>query len=235
MTHKDIYTKFMIEYDKANITSSYPSLTHYEIATILDKAYLALIGQKVTGNNSRRVGFEADVKSIEDVRQLETRLQLKPISDVYLASNEIAFNVPQDFLYYVNGTLMTKNSTSSLDNVNHNKIVVQLLNHDLAQKFKNSDTNMPWIKQPVMYLENDKIRVLYDSYKYNENNIDCLFLTYIKIPAKFTNDIDKNSQTNFELNDSIVEELINLAITFATEIVESPRLQTKLSTLQFES
>ena len=54
MTHSDIYTKFMIEYDKANITSSYPSLTKYEVATILDKAYLALIAQKYTGNNPRR-------------------------------------------------------------------------------------------------------------------------------------------------------------------------------------
>lgn len=47
MTHSDIYTKFMIEYDKANITSSYPSLTKYEIATILDKAYLAIIAQNI--------------------------------------------------------------------------------------------------------------------------------------------------------------------------------------------
>jgi len=43
MKHSDIRTKFLIEYDKANITSSYPSLTDYEIATLLDKAYLALI------------------------------------------------------------------------------------------------------------------------------------------------------------------------------------------------
>lgn len=58
MTHKDIYDKFMIGYDKANQTSSYPSLTEYEIAVFLDKAYLMLIAQKVTGNNSRHVGFE---------------------------------------------------------------------------------------------------------------------------------------------------------------------------------
>jgi hypothetical protein len=43
MTYENIYQKFMIEYDKAGITSSYPSLTEYEAATILDKAYLALI------------------------------------------------------------------------------------------------------------------------------------------------------------------------------------------------
>ena len=53
MTHSDIYTKYMIEYDKAQITSSYPSLTKYEIATLLDKAYLAIIAQKFTGNNAR--------------------------------------------------------------------------------------------------------------------------------------------------------------------------------------
>ena len=67
MTHRDIYTKFMIEYDKANITSSYPSMTKYEMATILDKAYLALIAQKYTGNNTRRQSFESDIKAIEDL------------------------------------------------------------------------------------------------------------------------------------------------------------------------
>ena len=73
MTHADIITKFLIEYDKANITSSYPSLTDYEIATVLDKAYLALLAQKITGNNPRQVGFEADVKAIEDMRPLIKR------------------------------------------------------------------------------------------------------------------------------------------------------------------
>lgn len=78
MTHNDIYTKFMIEYDKANITSSYPSLTEYEIATILDKAYLAIIAQKLTGNNTRKASFESDTKAIEDIRPLETFTTLTP-------------------------------------------------------------------------------------------------------------------------------------------------------------
>lgn len=68
MTHENIFEKFMIEYDKANITSSYPSLTDYEIATILDKAYLALIAQKVTGTNFRKAPFEIDTKAIEDIQ-----------------------------------------------------------------------------------------------------------------------------------------------------------------------
>ena len=76
MTHADIITKFLIEYDKANITSSYPSLTDYEIATVLDKAYLALIAQKFTGNNSRQMAFEGDIKAIEDVRPLIKRTKI---------------------------------------------------------------------------------------------------------------------------------------------------------------
>ena len=81
MTHKDIYTKFMIEYDKANVTSSYPSLTEYEVATLLDKAYLALIAQKVTGNNPRRSPFEADVKAVADVQPLVKHIDMATFDD----------------------------------------------------------------------------------------------------------------------------------------------------------
>lgn len=54
MTHKEIFTKFMIEYDKANIAASYPSLTKHEVAALLNKAYVALISQKISGNNFRK-------------------------------------------------------------------------------------------------------------------------------------------------------------------------------------
>ena len=47
--------------------------------------------------------------------------------------------------------------------------------------------------------------------------------------------VDFSSTTQFELSDQMAEELINLAITFATEITQSPRLQTKLNTSYLES
>ncbi len=81
MTHKDIYTKFMIEYDKAGATTSYPSLTEYEVATVLDKAYNALIAQKVTGNNYRRATFESDLKSIADLGPLTRSKSISMIDD----------------------------------------------------------------------------------------------------------------------------------------------------------
>lgn len=109
MTHKDIYTKFMIEYDKANVTSSYPSLTEYEVATLLDKAYLALIAQKATGNNPRRAMFEADNKAIADIAPLITHKELELFTDGHEpAVNIIQYKLPKDFLYYVSSALNQK-------------------------------------------------------------------------------------------------------------------------------
>jgi len=82
MTHADIYEKFMIEYDKENVTTSYPSLTEYEIATLLDKAYLALIAQKFTGNNMRRVPFEGDEKAVEDLQPLVKTTEFVSINNI---------------------------------------------------------------------------------------------------------------------------------------------------------
>jgi hypothetical protein len=72
----------MIEYDKENVTTSYPSLTEYEIATLLDKAYLALIAQKFTGNNMRRVPFEGDEKAVEDLQPLVKTTEFVSVNSI---------------------------------------------------------------------------------------------------------------------------------------------------------
>lgn len=131
MTHSNIYTKFMIEYDKANITSSYPSLTRYEVATILDKAYLALIAQKLTGNNPRRAGFEADIKALEDLRPLITSSILSASKNPVI-SNGYNYTVPKDFLYYVMAILKHNSTNTAIDSNDHTMQNVHLISHDKA-------------------------------------------------------------------------------------------------------
>lgn len=136
MTHSDIYTKFMIEYDKANITSSYPSLTKYEIATILDKAYLALIAQKYTGNNPRRSAFESDMKAIEDLQPLINKLtavgSLSGDNSYTFATHTIDNLV----LYIIDGQIEIKENITSHDNKNHKYENIVFVSHDVAKKFK---------------------------------------------------------------------------------------------------
>lgn len=237
MTHADIFTKFMIEYDKADITSSYPSLTDYEIATVLDKAYLALLAQKVTGNNPRQAGFESDVKAIEDIRPLIKRCKIqRDQNDLYTASNEYTYTIPDDMLYFVDGYVNLHESVTNIDKAYHFGQSVILMPHVVAQKYRATSTNMPWIKEPILSIEGNRMYLLIDQYAYSKSRgtLD-MMLIYVHKPKKFVvgNDVDKES--DFELTDSMAEELINLAILMSLEIVESTRQESKSKTTVLES
>lgn len=288
MTHKDIYTKFMIEYDKANVTSSYPSLTEYEVATVLDKAYNALIAQKVTGNNVRRSSVESDIKSISDLQPLLVHGHPKFFDDnTEVASNIASFNLPADFLYFVQLFLVqvvkteqedlglvqldssitgddeqvnaepandTAHDRDPLDQKTTRLVPTRLVPHQIAEKFFITPYNMPWIKVPVVYIENGVAKVVYDLL--NAPMVaanDSVHLTYIRKPNTFVKDLDSSVFTTnhavdvsyfdcpntnaaavqalyqFECNDTVAEELISLAVSFALENVESNRLNSKLN------
>lgn len=246
MTHNDIYTKFMIEYDKANVASSYPSLTEYEIATILDKAYNALIAQKFTGNNPRRSSFESDNKSISDLQPL---IKTDVCTGSLDSANSFSANLPDEFLYYISSCIEHTVSEESkpMDELTVRIINVKLVDHNTANKFLVSPINLPWVKTPVCYIENNKITVIYDPMMQDlETDV---YVTYIKKPntfvkenltgtntyLTFAEEKDKDGKIivpdayKFECNDTVAEELISLAVTFALENVESQRLNTKLN------
>lgn len=223
MTYKDIHKKYMIEYDKENVTSSYPSLTIYEIATILDKAYLALIAQKLTGNQ-QRVPFEGDIKAIEDVRNLIASKKISKSNTTLPIDNAVIYKL-SDILYFLTALVL----------IDGKLVTTNLVNHEIAKNFMHTATNRPWIKNSVCYIEGDNLIVLYDDYSHK--NVGDLQLTYIKQPDKFVDHIIGKTfdDTQFALNDTMVEELISLAIIMSLETVESPRLQTKLNTKALES
>ena len=323
MTHNDVYTKFLIQYDKANVTSSYPSLTKYEIATLLDKAYIATIAQKVTGNNPRQSAFESDVKSIADVQPLikHADLEFDPLSHEVMGINIAEVTIPEDYMYYVqmlieydssskdginvgdasivssagqqfsgdddNGILdvnelyygnpdempdqldwrnlyysstigdpinsIAENSTSTTGPYDKKQIrllPVKLTSHDVAEKFLATPYNMPWVKQPVAYMQSNKISIIYDPI--DKPLLDpgsAAHLVYIHKPALFAierteivdgtavvkKDVDFSETTQFELLDTAAEEVINLAIIMALDNVESARLNSKLSMRGLES
>ncbi len=252
MTHKDIYTKFMIEYDKANVASSYPSLTEYEIATILDKAYNALIAQKFTGNNPRRSSFESDNKSISDLQPL---IKTDVCTGSLDSANSFSANLPDGFLYYISSCIEHTISKESkpMDELAVRIINVKLVDHNTANKFLISPTNLPWVKTPVCYIEGNEITVIYDPMMQDlETDV---YVTFIKKPntfvkenltekntyLTFVEEKDENGKVivpkgyEFECNDTVAEELISLAVTFALENVESQRLNTKLNTRGLEA
>lgn len=191
MTYKDIYTKFLIEYDKADVSSSYPSLTNKEIAVLLDKAMYALIAQKVTGNNDRKVALDMDSKAMADISPLinmytagqkaVTTLTTLDSAKVSIAKNELLYEYASDSKpdYVLDATI------TYIDGTCEN---VQLLTSIIANKFKETIHNKPWIKEPIMYTSNIKgdttVHVLIDSNK-NHNIISGLYVRGVKIPDSF--------------------------------------------------
>lgn len=239
MTHGEIYINFKVEYDKLSGDSiqSYPSFTDKEIAIILNKAYLAIIAQKLTGNNPRQIGFEADNKAIEDIRPLLTTTYVNQVvfSEHPMPKNAVAYIIPKEMLYYIQSNVNLVYKIDEHQIQEEGMANVKLVTHDVAQKYMYTVHNKPWIEQPVCYIEENKLILLIDE----RHSVEDLLLTYIKKPIMFgeepgDTEEDKRSY-EFELSDTMAQELINLAIIMAAETVESPRMVSKNNIRQLES
>jgi hypothetical protein len=67
-----------------------------------------------------------------------------------------------------------------MDDIEKRLVNVQIVDHQTANKFIINNSNMPWIKHPVAYIEDDKINIVYDPY--DKPDTDHLSITYIKQP-----------------------------------------------------
>ena len=252
MTYNDIYKNFLIEYDKADVSSSYPSLTKEEIAVILDKAMYALIAQKVTGNNPRKVALDMDSKAMSDIAPLIdtwTLTQSTNNTDPSIASNEFVYVYGDGVtppVYILGGKITYTDKQKETDkqegseDTNKYEETVQLLTSVIADKFKETVHNKPWIKEPIMYVQRENttskegtcIHILVDSSKGKITN-SSLYIRGIMMPTSFAQ--QKTNTENFPLSNTVCEELINLALIFACRNVQDPRLATVVQTKSLEA
>ena len=239
MTYNDIYKKFLIEYDKADVSSSYPSLTNEEIAAILNKAMYALIAQKVTGNNPRKVALDMDSKAMSDIAPL-----IKYFDTNYLASgdSESLVTANNELLFKFGDTGTPRYLLDGIIKYNDSdKEVVNLTTSLISDKFKETIHNKPWIKQPIMYIQSSNsndgdevIHVFVDSRHIDKENLNPqLYIRGVYMPSEFG--VNQNSDEIFLLSDTVCEELINLAVIFACRNVQDPRLTTVVQTKSLEA
>lgn len=235
MAYSDIYNKFLIEYDKQNITSSYPSLLKKEICQILDKAYLALITQKFTGNNTRKAAFGIDAKQTIDLQGLITEYQL-----AFDPGNNGNARYPNEYIYKMypipDGELYTKDQpkllyfiNGSVSAPNDERENLAFMPPETSFKYGVTAHNKPIIKTPAFFIKEDELHVFVDPYRYTDGP-ETISIQYIREPEKF----DDTTTIQFQLNDAVAEELINLAVIFALENVESSRTSSKITVSQME-
>ena len=167
---------------------------------------------------------------------------------LYFLQGSMLYNGPKDIngKYYNSIPDLGEVDYKPVDGViNGRSVPVKLVTHEIAQKFFTTASNIPWIKEPVCFIEGSDIFVVYDLLN---PPADTLRVTFIKQPNTFVKDLsqftsgtwtyftpyeDATSEQadlyRFECNSTVAEELVSLAVSFALENVESQRLNSKLN------
>lgn len=256
MTYQDIYNKFMIEYDKADVSSSYPSFTEYEICTFLDKAYLAVIAQKVGHSPSQSMLIEQDPKSIHELQHLYTirGLLLNRMRIDALAHNAFFLDAQEDPFNYEALYILDAKCEMWQDSIDEKKYVIYIGNVkpvsiETAQKSFETSSNYPRLKQPllavtqydayanesfVIVVDPTLADVIHDEYiHYNQNPPlkYAIAVGYIRHPDSFNENLDNDHS----VPDKLASEIISTAVIMALENIESPRMQTKAQLKQLEA
>ena len=137
-------------------------------------------------------------------------------------------------------------------------IPIKLVTHQMAEQFFATSSNIPWVKEPVGYIQDGKLFIIADPIvgladtwftetAVNPKSVngdagqdvngkmvygEYAAVTYIKQPTPFIKDDDT---TEFELSNTMADELVTLAVTYALENVESTRLNTQIQMRGLES
>lgn len=113
-----------------------------------------------------------------------------------------------NYLYYVRSRCRVATTTTY--------VTGEFIQAHEAELFYETPTHKPFFRHPKVYIEDEKIKVLTDSYTV----LDKLYLTYVTKPtfapltgANFTNTSADISDVNISLQESIIEKAVRLAIT----------------------
>lgn len=221
MTTSELHQLFKVELDKQNVITSYPNFLPEEIDIFLNKAYLATINRKVTGNNATQIPFQGDSKSISELNPLIKVTALTSPTAVTTVANCYKFSLPNDFLYYI---------TSIASFAPSGTAEVKVVTHQEAKNASYTDVNKPWLPVPVGVLQDKSFQIYFDKLTYTSPST--LNLTYIFRPSVI--DFGTTPSANIEVNDSFVYEIISLAVYYALENIQSVRQQSKIQDLTIQ-
>ena len=198
-----------------------PAFLPDEIDYWLNQGLYQEINTKFTGNNSSKIAFEGSIKRTHDLENL-----IKTDSNV-AATKEA--NINRCFVENLfSGTRMF--FIDAVLNFDNKKANVQLVSHEVAQKFRKTHNNNPWIETPVGVIEDNTLYVYYDDIAMNSSNYS-VDITYVKFPTKVE---DLPAAGMDEIPEYMQFEVVNRAVELALEDIESKRVQTKIQLNQLD-
>lgn len=223
MTRDQLHIAFKIAMDKNSKSVAFggcPAFLPEEIDYWLNQGLYQEINTKFSGNNSLKVAFEGSIKRTHDLEGLLC-------TDSVIAEKDDTTN-----RCYVTNLYDGKRMffVDAVLKYGQNNAVVKLVSHEVAQKFRKTYDNNPWIETPVCVIEDNTIYIYYDdiSMKSDSYSVD---ITYIKQPTK----VENLPATGMdEIPEYMQYEVVNRAVELALEDIESKRVQTKVQLNQLD-
>jgi hypothetical protein len=223
----EYHKQFKLFLDKVD-SEQLPEFTSKQVDVFLHEAELRIIKQAYGKNNIYKQGFQEIQKRTDDLNTLVKTGYLKskvsedgvyefPLNKVYSAETDSVGN--NDYMFYVRGQVKVKSDT-----VSPTYTGVSLVSQDTLQEAVLDPFNKSRISTPIIYFENNAIKVDTDN-----NSFEPLYLriTYIKYPNK----VSLKDNISSELPEEKQREVIQLAVSIALESVESQRAATHAQTL----
>lgn len=221
MTIKEFHINFEIELDKTQ-DFEYASFQPEQIDYWLNKAQDRFIKDRLYPKNPNEKGFEGNQKKIDDLKSLVKKTaSITPT----VTDNTYYSQLPNDYLHLTRHRCTTNDSTCGTKTVGGIQIQTDDINILLRDPFWK-----PIAEEPLYYLEGNKI--VYE--KIIGFTIVSTTLNYVKIPVKLklgTEYIVTDVDVNCELDESIHNEILDIAVSMVLENIESQRYQTNLNEL----
>lgn len=197
-----------------------PAFLPEEIDYWLNQGLYQEINTKFTGTNAAKIAFEGSTKRTHDLERLLRTDSVTAIKDMGTNRCYVANLYNGQRMFFVDAVLKFDNSSAN----------VLLVNHNVAQKFRQTHDNNPWIETPVCVIEDNTLYVYYDSVSMNSNQYT-VDITYIKQPTKIE---DLPAAGMDEIPEYMQYEMVNRAVELALEDIESKRVQTKTQLNQLD-
>ena len=218
MTVSEIHKAFKVIMDKnaeAVAFGGCPAFLPEEIDLFLNQAFIEIVSNKFTGQNILQVPFEGSVKRVADLEGLvktDTNISLTAIPNTNVLTLD-DFSNSDTRMFYVTSILHFNNSSS----------ICVLVSHEDARRFLKTYNNDPWIDTPVSTLENNRLKIMIDTYTMEPPYT--MDITYVSFPPR----IDSTEPTTdiTVVPDRVLYEVINRAVIIALENIESRRIETK--------
>lgn len=216
MTRDQLHIAFKIAIDKNSQSIAFggcPAFLPDEIDYWLNQGLYQEINTKFSGNNTNKVSFEGSIKRTHDLEGLLRTDSVVATKDVDTNRCYVTNFYNGQRMYFIDAVLRFNDQSAN----------VQLVTHEVAQRFRKTHDNNPWVETPVCVIEDNTLYVYYDpiSMLANTYTVD---ITYVKEPTKIE---DLPEAGMDEIPEYMQYEVVNRAVELALEDIESRRVQTK--------